>query len=159
MVHGYSNKPEGSAMQNLDEALVDLRQDMNDRKKQSAFYDLFLNSNFFVPILETPAGEGAAEEDGSRQVLPVVTEAEGKDYLMLFSSLERLRGWVNSEEAPYVEVAGHLLALTTTAPLHWAMNVGTEFSKQFHPDEIAWLREAVEKCNADAAKQQGGCCD
>jgi hypothetical protein len=147
-------------MNTLDEALVDLRQNMDDRKKQSEFYDLFLNSSFFVPILGDREPEGAAaDDDGTREVLPVITEAEGNDYLMLFSSLERLKGWVNSEEAPYIEVAGHLLALTTTAPLHWAMNAGTDFSKQFHPEEIAWLREAVERCNAEAAKQQEGCCE
>ena len=37
-------------------------------------------------------------------------------------------------------------------PLHWALNVGTDFSKQFLPDEIAWLREVVEQCNAAADK-------
>jgi hypothetical protein len=143
-------------MNNLDEALVDLRQDINDRKKQSAFYDLFLNSSFFVPILGDNKQQGAAAEaDGTREVLPVISEAAGNDYLMLFSSLERLKGWINAEEAPYIEVAGHLLALTTTAPLHWALDVGTDFSKQFHPEEIAWLKEAVERCNAEAAKEQG----
>lgn len=144
-------------MDKLDEALVNLRRNMEDGKKQSAFYDLFLNSTFFVPVLQKPQLLPTA--DGATEVLPVITEAEGNDYLMLFSSLERLKTWVDDgEEAPYVEVAGHMLALSTADPLHWALNVGTEYSKQFHPQEIAWLREAVEKCNADAAREAAGCC-
>lgn len=149
-------------MNTLDEALVNLRQDMDDPKKQSAFYDLFLNSTFFVPILHDrePVNEAAAA-DGAREVLPVITEAGGNDYLMLFDTLDRMKDWSkkdlkedDEEEVRYVEVAGHLLALTTTAPLHWAMNAGTEYSKQFFPEEIAWLRDAVERCNAEAASQE-----
>lgn len=135
-------------MQKLDEALVTLRQNLNEGKKQSEFYDLFLNSAFFVPILKDSEQQ---EEAGG--VLPLITEADGKDYLMLFSTLNRLQAW--DAEAQYIEVPGHLLALSTTPPLHWALNVGTDYSKEFHPEEIAWLREAVERCNAEAAEAAG----
>lgn len=135
-------------MQKLDEALVTLRQNLNEGKKQSEFYDLFLNSAFFVPILKDSEQQ---EEAGG--VLPLITEADGKDYLMLFSTLDRLQAW--DAEAQYIEVPGHLLALSTTPPLHWALNVGTDYSKEFHPEEIAWLREAVERCNAEAAEAAG----
>ena len=142
-------------MEKLDEALVNLREDMRDQKKQSEFYDLFLNATFVVPVLADAEQPGeTAEGERPNGAMPLITEAEGNDYLMFFSSLERLKGWTGEEGEPrHIEVPGHLLALTTMAPLHWAMNVGTEFSKQFHPEEIAWLREAVERCNAEAAKE------
>ncbi|MBJ6723444.1 SseB family protein [Geomesophilobacter sediminis] len=148
-------------MSKLDEALDGMRQNLTDGRKASAFYDLFLNSTFFVPVLANP--QGSDTEDRPREILPLITESDGKDYLMLFSSFERLREWVPAEEeVPYVEVAGHLLALTTTDSLYWALNVGTEYSKQFNPGEIAWLREAVESCNADAnaeaEAEPTGCC-
>ena len=137
-------------MEKVDEALVNLRQDMRDQKKQSAFYDLFLNANFFVPILDNDESQ---EQAG--KVLPLITESEGNDYLMLFSSLERLQAW-DPEEIRHIEVPGHVLALSTMPPMHWALNVGTDYSKQFHPEEIAWLRESVERCNAEAAKVAKG---
>ena len=133
-------------MEKIDEALVNLRQNLRDCKKQSEFYDLFLNSPFFVPILKESEAQGG--------VLPLITEADGKDYLMLFSTLERLQAW--DAESAHVEVPGHVLALTTTEPLHWALNVGTDYSKEFHPEEIAWLRDAVERCNAEAAGKNKG---
>ncbi|TGU71576.1 SseB family protein [Geomonas terrae] len=135
-------------MEKFDEALVNLRQNLRDGKKQSEFYDLFLNSAFFVPILKQ-----SEQVEKSGGVLPLITEADGKDYLMLFSTLERLQAW--DAETPYIEVPGHLLALSTTPPLHWALNVGTEYSKEFHPEEIAWLRDSVERCNAEAAEAAG----
>ena len=135
-------------MTELDKALETLRQDMNDAKSQSKFYDLFLNSTFFVPKLEGEnAGEGSEEA-----VLPLVIEAEGNNYLMLFDSEERVHAWAQAKVGS-VAVPGHVLAATTQPPLHWAMNVGTPYSKQFLPDEIAWLREVVERCNAEAAKE------
>lgn len=142
-------------MNKLDEALVDLRQNLRDAKTQSAFYDLFLNTSFFVPILS----DGAADAgDGTQEVLPLIAEADGKDFLMLFSTLERMTSWNNGEEIAHIELPGHVLAVTSIDPLHWAMNVGTEFSKQFHPGEIEWLRQSVEICKTEAAKADPGCC-
>ncbi|MBT1074462.1 SseB family protein [Geobacter grbiciae] len=137
-------------MTQLDEALVTLRQDMRDAKNQSKFYDLFLNSTFFVPILDEQSRAEVVEVPQDGQVLPLVIEAEGNDYLMLFDTRERLQAWTQTD-AKCVEVPGHVLAATTMPPLHWALNAGTEYSKQFHPEEIAWLRDAVERCNAEAA--------
>jgi len=137
----------------LDQALQTLRGDMEDAKRQSTFYDLFLNTTFYVPTLDNQELDGAATvEDG--QVLPLVIESEGNDYLMLFDSAERLKSWA-ADVVEWVEVPGYILAATTMPPLHWALNAGTEYSKQFHPDEIAWLRDVVERCNAAAAAQEG----
>lgn len=162
MVHGLSariQQKEGYQMNKLDEALVALRDNMEDTKKQSAFYDIFLNQTFFVPIMAAPKEEEIGA-DGKADVLPVIIESDGNDYLLLFDSLERLKKWdTEREDGPYVEVPGHVLALTSMPPLHWALNAATEFSKPFHPEEIAWLRAAVELCNEEAAKQQAGCCD
>jgi type III secretion system (T3SS) SseB-like protein len=137
-------------MTELDRAIEALRRNMDDPKGQSRFYDLFLNSGFFVPTLDEQAQDGEPPELQEGQVLPLVIESEGNDYLMLFDTVERLKSWTHAE-AKWVEVPGHILAATTMPPLHWALNVGTEYSKQFLPDEIAWLREVVERCNEAAA--------
>jgi len=145
-------------MSKLDDALIVLREDMNDPKRQSKYYDLFLNSTFLVPTMELEsardtAGDGAATaDDAEGKVMPLVMESEGNDYLMLFDSLERLNAWSKSE-ARYVEVPGHILALTSEPPLHWALNVETEYAKPFIPAEIAWLKDVVQQCNAQAEKE------
>ncbi|MFA7403781.1 MAG: SseB family protein [Pelobacteraceae bacterium] len=136
----------------LDRALQTLRLDMDDAKHQSKYYDIFLNTTFYVPTLDQgETGEGSAVEEG--QVLPLVMESEGNDYLMLFDTEERLKSWA-ADDVKWVEVPGYILAATTMPPLHWALNVGTEYSKQFLSDEIAWLREVVERCNEAAAAQE-----
>lgn len=139
-------------MTELDVALEALRQDMNDAGSLSRFYDLFLNATFYVPTLEERDAGATAEGEEGREVLPLVIDVEGIDYLMLFDTEERLHSWAQ-DRVPSVGVPGHLLAATTEPPLHWALNVGTPYSKQFLPDEIAWLRGVVERCDAAATSE------
>lgn len=141
-------------MTELDKALETLRQDTTDAKSQSKYYDLFLNATFFVPTLDEKALDEPVGAPPEGEVLPLVIAAEGNDYLMLFDTRERMHAWA-AAEVPCVEVPGHVLAATSMPPLHWALNVGTDYSKQFLPDEIAWLREVVERCNAAAATEEG----
>lgn len=149
MVTSTETAPE---MSGLDQALQALRLEMNDSKRQSNFYDLFLNTTFCVPTLDQQELDGEIDvEDG--QVLPLIIESEGNDYLMIFDSEERLKAWA-AEDVKWVGVPGYVLAATTMPPLHLALNVGTEYSKQFLPDEIAWLREVVERCNEAASGQE-----
>ena len=146
-------KAEPQQAASLDQALETLRQDMTNATSQSRFYDLFLNTTFCVPTIDPKDLEGGVTlEEG--QVLPMIMESEGNDYLMIFDSEERLKGWAGAD-VKWLGVPGHVLAATTMPPLHIAMNVGSEYSKQFLPDEIAWLRDVVEQCNK-AGEQQGG---
>lgn len=135
----------------LDQALKTLRLDMDDATHQSKFYDLFLNTTFCVPTLDQQLDGESALEEG--QVLPLVIESDGNDYLMIFDTEERLKAWA-ADDVKWVEVPGYILAATTMPPLHLALNVATEYSKQFLPDEIAWLREVVERCNEAAEAQE-----
>jgi len=136
----------------LDQALQSLREDMTDAKRQSKFYDIFLNTTFCVPSFDRKELDGEADvEEG--QVLPLIVESEGNDYLLLFDTEERLKNWAGAE-AKWVDVPGYVLAATTMPPLHMAMNVGTEYSKRFLPDEIAWMREVVERCNEAAQAEE-----
>jgi peptidyl-prolyl cis-trans isomerase C len=149
MVTPAENPPE---MTGLDQALQTLRVDMADAKRQSKFYDVFLNTDFCVPTLDQSEFE-VESADGEGQVLPLIIESEGNDYLMIFDTEQRLKNWAG-EDAKWVGVPGYVLAATTMPPLHLALNVGTEYSKQFLPDEIAWLRDVVERCNETATAQE-----
>lgn len=137
---------------NLDQALLALREDSSNVTTQSRFYDIFLNTNFLVPTLDPQKLDEKPElEEG--QVLPLVMQSNGNDYLVIFSSEERLKNWAD-DNVKWIEVPGFMIAATTMPPLHIAMNIGTEYSKQFFPDEIAWLREVVEQCTRAAEEEE-----
>lgn len=134
-------------MTELDNALEALRTNPDDHKAQSGFYDLFLNSNFFVPTIE----EMVSDDDKSAKEkveVPLIIVAEGIDYLVFFDQQKRLNDWAE-EEVPSLRIPGHVLAEMTTSELHWAMNIGTEYNKQFAPDEITWLKDVVGRCKKE----------
>ncbi len=141
-----------SAMTDLDRALAVLRTDAEDPKGQSAYYDLFLNTTFYVPTVDKEVHGLPMDELEDGAVMPLVIEAEGADYLMLFDTRERLYDWARAE-VDFVEVPGHVVAANTMPPLQWALNVGTEYSKRFLSEEIAWLKDVVAQCEAAAGQQ------
>ncbi len=142
-------------MTELDEALDALRQDTRNPEKQSRFYDLFLNSEFYIPTKITSENSDEQEEvpKEDRQNVPLVMEADGNDFLVLFSTRERMNDWAKSEPA-CIQVPGHVIAENSTHPLHWVLNLGTEHVKIFVPDEIDWLKEAVALCKQEAGVGQ-----
>ena len=139
-------------MTDLDNALSALREKPEDHKAQSGFYDLFLNSPFYIPTTnEMVSPDGEADEEEIE--VPLILENEGTDFLVFFDEQNRLNAWAE-QEAPYVKLPGHVLAEMTTDNLHWAMNIGTDHFKEFVPDEIAWLKDVVARCKAEGDKEE-----
>jgi hypothetical protein len=126
-----------------------LDQCIKEEAEQNSYYDLVLNSNFYIPILEDDP-ELAADDD---LVTPVVLEADGKPYMMLFDSEEKLRGWAD-EIVKFIVLPGHSVVEISTPELYWALNIGTDFQKEFVPEEINWLKDVVRQCQAEAAKNE-----
>lgn len=131
-------------MTKLDEAI---QLGFQDPEKQHLFYDLFLNSLFYIPVVEDEQ-ENLAEEGA----LPLLVEANDKTYLMLFDTIKRLTDWAD-QEARYLPVPGHAVAELSSSNIYWALNYGTELQKFFDPDEIGWLKGIVQKINEKSQKQ------
>ena len=129
-------------MTELDTALGTLLQDLASPEYQSRYYNLFLGTTFYVPIHDPATIEGAADSLNEGDVMPLVVESEGNDYLMIFDTRERMNDWAH-HEVPHVAMEGRQLASTSVPPLQWALNAGTEHSKLFLTDEIAWLKQMV----------------
>jgi hypothetical protein len=134
-------------MTELDEALEALRANHDDPKAQSGFYDLFLNSMFFVPTVDEMI-DTKDNGDKEKVEVPLIIVADETDYLVFFDQKERLYEWAE-KEVPFLQLPGHVLAEMTTNELNWAMNIDTDYNKQFAPDEIAWLKDVVERCKAE----------
>ena len=140
-------------MTELDQALEAFRQDQPGADHQSKFYNLFLNTMFFVPtVKESIEVEKSAPEE--EVTLPMVVEVDGLNYLMLFDTEQRLSAWAD-REIPFVTVPGHMIAEFSAPDLYWALNVGTEHAKQFVPDEIAWIKDVVSRCKTEIIKEAG----
>lgn len=122
-------------MTELDQALEKY---MQDEEQQAQYYDLVLNTDFYIPISEPEAGETG------ESVTPLLFESDNKSYLMLFDTEERLTSWAK-QTVPFAVITGFQIAEFSTPELHWAVNIGGQFAKEFVPDEISWLKGAIEK--------------
>ena len=131
-------------MTKLDEAM---ELGINDPKAQPLYYDLFLNSLFFIPVIEEE--EKKDDEEGA---LPLLVEANGLQYLMLFDTLKRLTDWAD-EKVKYVALPGHAVTEMSLPHLYWALNYGTEHQKMFEPKEIEWLKDIVRQTKEEATAE------
>jgi hypothetical protein len=114
------------------------------REKQSEYYNLFLNSEIFIPTHDLPLKESRDRAGTDETIRPIIIESEGKKYLMLFDTRERLSSWAKREVGVAV-VPGHVVLEMMSADIQWALNPGTDHVKIFFPEEIKWLKENVAK--------------
>jgi len=119
------------------------------------FYERLLNTTLYIPTHETPEEDDTAASEGDA-FSPLIMEAEGNPYLMVFDTRERLSAWAE-KEVGFVALPAHVVVGMTPEKLYWALNVGTDHPRQFVPDEIAWLKTVVQRCKEmDAAGNEGG---
>lgn len=119
-----------------------------NREKQSDYYNLFLNSEIFIPTLDLPLKEGRHRAGEGETIRPIILESEGQKYLMLFDTKERLSSWAK-REVGFSAVRGHVVVEMMSADIPWALNVGTDHVKIFVSDEIKWLKENAAKATEE----------
>lgn len=107
--------------------------------KRNAFYGLLVNTTLYIPTYDTPAEEGFN---------PILAEADGVTYLMVFDSEDKLSSWAQTP-LPFTTLAGHVVAEITQGNIHWALNPGTDHTKILVPEEIQWLKDLVVKFKAE----------
>jgi len=117
----------------LDEALEKYIEDPN---QQSQYYDLLLKTDFYIPIVADDSDIPVEEREN---VTPLVLQSEGKPYILLFDTEERVNSW-SKQPVEYMILAGYEMARHSSAGLHWAINIGSERAKELLPEEIAYLK-------------------
>ena len=116
---------------------------LKDQTKAGEFYSLFLRSNIFIPTFDVPESEGARRANGQDSFNPVIIESGGRKTLILFDSLERLKGYA-TREIGYVAMPGHAILEATPEGVYWALNHTTNHYKEFTPEEITHLKKQLE---------------
>ena len=132
-----------SGVTELDKALAAAQE---DQAKAESFYNLFLNSDVFIPTHDAaPRESGFHRTQAGESFSPFVVESDNVPCLPIFDTLERLQAWARGREITYVQMPAHTFIRSSFDPrLHIGLNVGTPHFKEFVPDELSWLRQAVE---------------
>jgi|GEM_PF-299246 len=120
----------------LDTAFVAARESADQR---ADFYEVFLHTELFIPTRDDEEND-----DDDASFTPLLVEAEGVPYLLLFDSLDRLSSWAE-REIGHIRVPGHTLVEVMDPRLHWILNLGTPFTKEFVAEEIQWLQQVLNR--------------
>ena len=140
-------------MSNLDNALLEAQQNAS---KQGAFYEVFLNSNVFIPTHDNPIDDSTPRRSKEGETFhPVLIQNQNKLVLPIFDSEERLRDWAK-REVNYVCMSAHALIRSIQGGIYFVLNAGTDYAKEFIPEELKWLRESVEASQPKESHVPGG---
>ncbi len=137
----------------LDTALLEAN---IDSEKKVAYYNLFLNSEIFIPTLDNPKEEFKRVVEEKQIFKPIITESEGKKYLMLFDSQDKMSAWVK-KDIGFVALQGRVLFdIFQDSSLTWMLNFGTDHVKVFSPEEIQQVRNFLNLESTNTVSIQKG---
>lgn len=127
-------------MSQLDDALLEARR---NESGQAVFYNLFLNSDVIFPTHDHAIGNTNPRRSREGETFkPIMIEHQGKVILPIFDSVERLQNWAR-REVNYICMPAHALVRSIQGSVFFVLNTGTEFTKEFAPEELAWLRDSI----------------
>jgi hypothetical protein len=129
----------GGQVTQLDKSLIAAQQ---DNSKANDFYNLFLNTDVYIPTRDMPEKDTVSRAEEGEKFTPVIIDRGGKKYLPIFDTLERLQAWAN-RSIGYVRISTHALLRGIGNDIHIVLNIGTDYYKEFVSEELKMLREAV----------------
>lgn len=112
------------------------------------FYTVFFRSTLFMPAYQ--------QDDVEEPFSPLFLQDGDKYFISVFDSLERLTVWVADEyqDCDYVEIEGSdLIRCSGEQQVYLCLNPGTDFYKEFSPEEIQRLKLMLAKI--DTFKSSG----
>ncbi len=85
---------------------------------------------------------------------PLFAKLDDKFFLIAFDSLERLSAWAGSEfdNIGYVDLLGRDFIAGMSDQVYFCLNLGTDYYKEFSPDEVKRLKMVVAR--VDQLKMQ-----
>lgn len=104
-------------------------------------YLTLLRTQLTIPVKKEPSLN--EEEPFS----PLFAKIEDKYFLIAFDRLERLQAWAGDQmdNIGYVELLGRDFIAGMSDQVYFCLNLGTDYYKEFSPDEIKRLKTIVSK--------------
>lgn len=119
---------------------------LEDSERIGDYYSLFMRSMIFIPTYGTSSGEdGMRRTEEGDTFSPAILVIEDDPTLFIFDSEERLVDFTSGvdEIERFIAIPGHAL-LESLPPITLVLNPGTEHSKEFPSEEVAFLKERMQ---------------
>lgn len=131
-------------MTELDKLIATAFASQGKQEDVNKVYLALLRTTVFVPVEKRIENVTAEDEEPFR---PLFANIDQKIFMIAFDTLERLTTWAGSEltQIDYVELLGKDLIAGIGEQVFLSFNVGTEFYKEFSPEEVQRLKMIVSR--------------
>lgn len=130
-------------MTELDQAIAAAFASEGKQEDVNKVYLALLRSILFIPVSKEPS------HDPAEPFAPLFAKVDGNYFLLAFDTLERLQTWAGDqiEHIDYVELPGRdwIAGVNDQAPIYLCLNMGTEYYKEFSPDEVTRLKMVISR--------------
>ncbi len=140
-------------MTELDQLLSEAFATQGKQEAVNKVYLSLLRSPLFIPVEKASL---VVTPDPEEPFKPLFANVGDKIFMLAFDTLERLTAWAGEhyDQLEYVEISGRDIVAGMGTTVFLGLNLGTEFYKEFAPDEIKHLKKVVARI--DQLRMQGG---
>jgi len=125
----------------LDDAIAFAYKNQGKQESVNKVYLLLLHTTLYVPIKK---GRNLQSEEPFQ---PLFAKIDERYFMLAFDTVERLTDWAGEhyKDIDYVELSGRDVIAGINAQVFLGLNFGTDFYKEFSPDEVIHLKKIVAK--------------
>ncbi len=136
-------------MTDLDKVIAQAFASEGKQDDVNKVYLTLLRTVFFLPVQkqETSITAAAITEQEAEPFKPLFAKVEDNYFMLVFDTLERLQTWASDQLdfIDYVEISGRDMVAGINEQVFLCLNYGTEFYKEFSPDEVQRLKMVVSR--------------
>jgi hypothetical protein len=132
-------------MTELDQLIANAFKSEGKQDDVNKVYLTLLKASLFVPVKKTDPAINHIDEQ--EPFSPLFAKIEDDYYMLAFDTMERLLTWAGEkvDEIDYVEISGKEVIAGINEKVFLCLNLGTEFYKEFTPDEVKRLKTIVSR--------------
>ena len=125
----------------LDQTIANAFASEGAQEDANKVYLALIRTPVYLPVKKqtTPVSD---EEEPFQ---PLFAEIEGRYFMMIFDTLERLTTWAESEldQIDYVCIPGRDVVAGVNESVYLCLNAGCEYYKEFSPEEVKRIKMII----------------
>jgi hypothetical protein len=127
------------AMTELDQLISAAYVSQGKQEDVNKVYIAVLRSLLFLPVKKDKS------PDDEEPFRPLFATVNNQHFMLAFDTIERLTEWAGDQfsEIDYVEISGRDLVAGINENIYLVLNIGSDFYKEFSPDEVKHLKKIV----------------
>jgi hypothetical protein len=129
-------------MTELDQLIANAFASEGKQEDVNKVYLSLIRASLFLPVQKEETLSAAEEAEPFK---PLFARIDDKYFMLAFDTVERLTMWAGDQlpHINYVEISGHDVIAGINEQVHLCLNYGTDFYKEFSPDEVKRLKMIV----------------